>query len=79
MSPDNTAAALAEPELISLSAFLRRFSVSKSTFYRLASQGNAPDVVKLGRATFVPVATAKAWMAARIRPAIELCRTGDTA
>ena len=80
MITDRTAApAPTEPELIPLGAFLRRFSVSKSTFYRLASQGNAPDVVKLGRATFVPLAAAKAWMAARIRPAVELCRTGGAA
>ena len=79
MRTDSTAPAPTEPELIPLSAFLCRFSVSKSSFYRMAAQGEAPDVVKLGRATFVPVATAKAWMAARIRPAIELCRTGDTA
>jgi predicted DNA-binding transcriptional regulator AlpA len=79
MSTDNPTPAPAELELIPLRAFLRRFFVSKSSFYRMASQGEAPDVVKLGRATFVPVAAAKAWMAARIRPAIELCRTGDTA
>jgi predicted DNA-binding transcriptional regulator AlpA len=79
MITDRTAAPVpAEPELIPLRAFLRRFSVSKSSFYRMASRGEAPDVLKIGRATFVPLAAAKAWMAARIRPAIELCRTGDT-
>jgi predicted DNA-binding transcriptional regulator AlpA len=72
-------AALAEAELIPLRAFLRRFSVSKSSFYRLAARGEAPDVVKLGRATFVPLASAKGWMAARVRPAIELCRAGGAA
>jgi predicted DNA-binding transcriptional regulator AlpA len=72
-------AAPADPELIPLSAFLRRFSVSKSSFYRMASRGEAPDVVKLGRATFVPLAAAKEWMAARVRPAVELCRAGGAA
>ena len=76
MSTDRTAAALAEPELIPLGAFLRRFSVSKSSFYRMAAQGEAPPVVKLGRATFVPLASARAWMNKRVRPAIELCHTG---
>jgi predicted DNA-binding transcriptional regulator AlpA len=62
-------AAVAEPELIPLGAFLRRFSVSKSSFYRMASRGEAPDVVKLGRATFVPLASARAWLQSRVIPA----------
>ena len=41
-------AAPADPELITLTAFLRRFSVSKSSFYRMASRGEAPDVVVVG-------------------------------
>jgi predicted DNA-binding transcriptional regulator AlpA len=69
MSTDNTAAAPAEPELIPLGAFLRRFSVSKSSFYRMASRGEAPDVVKLGRATFVPLASARSWLRSRVIPA----------
>jgi predicted DNA-binding transcriptional regulator AlpA len=69
MSTDNTAAALAEPELIPLGAFLRRFSVSKSSFYRMASRGEAPPVVKLGRATFVPLSAARSWMQSRVIPA----------
>jgi predicted DNA-binding transcriptional regulator AlpA len=81
ISTECTAAAPApaDQELIPLGAFLRRFSVSKSTFYRLASQGQAPDVLKIGRATFVPLAAAKEWMAARVRPAVELCRAGGAA
>jgi predicted DNA-binding transcriptional regulator AlpA len=75
MSTDNTAAALAEPELIPLGAFLRRFSVSKSTFYRLASRGEAPDVLKIGRATFVPLASARAWLQSRVVPAATLSRS----
>jgi predicted DNA-binding transcriptional regulator AlpA len=62
-------AAVAEPELIPLGAFLRKFSVSKSTFYRLASRGEAPDVLKIGRATFVPLASARAWLQSRVIPA----------
>jgi predicted DNA-binding transcriptional regulator AlpA len=73
------AAAPTDLELIPLSAFLRRFSASKSSFYRMAAQGEAPDVVKLGRATFVPLAAAKKWMAARVRPAQSICRTGGAA
>jgi predicted DNA-binding transcriptional regulator AlpA len=69
MSTDNTAAALAEPELIPLGAFLRRFSVSKSTFYRLAARGEAPDVLKIGRATFIPLASARSWLQSRVIPA----------
>jgi predicted DNA-binding transcriptional regulator AlpA len=49
MISNNTAALVpADPELIPLGAFLRRFSVSKSTFYRLAARGEAPDVLKIG-------------------------------
>jgi predicted DNA-binding transcriptional regulator AlpA len=49
MISNNTAALVpADPELIPLGAFLRRFSVSKSIFYRLAARGEAPDVLKIG-------------------------------
>ena len=73
---DNTAAAPADPELIPLSAFLRRFSVSKSSFYRMAALGQAPDVVKLGRATFVPLAAARSWLQSHVVPATSLCGRG---
>ena len=75
ISTECTAAAPApaEPELIPLRAFLRRFSVSKSTFYRLAAQGKAPPVVQLGRAVYVPLAQARAWMNELVRPAATLC------
>jgi predicted DNA-binding transcriptional regulator AlpA len=80
MSTDNSAAAaLAEPELIPLSAFLRRFSVSKSSFYRMAAQGGAPDVVKLGRATFIPLAAARSWLRSRVVPAVTLSRSAGGA
>jgi predicted DNA-binding transcriptional regulator AlpA len=69
------AAALADPDLIPLSAFLRRFSVSRSSFYRMASRGEAPDVVKLGRATFVPLAAARAWLQSRVVPAVTLSQS----
>jgi predicted DNA-binding transcriptional regulator AlpA len=62
-------AAQAEPELLTLSAFLRRFSLSKSSFYRMASRGEAPDVLKIGRATYVPMAAARAWLQSRLIPA----------
>jgi predicted DNA-binding transcriptional regulator AlpA len=71
MRTDNAAAA-AEPELITLAAFFRRFSVSKSSFYRMAARGEAPDVVKLGTATYVSLASARAWLASRIVPAATL-------
>jgi predicted DNA-binding transcriptional regulator AlpA len=73
MITDNTAST--DPELITFSAFLRRFSMSKSTFYRLASRGEAPDVVKLGSATFIPLAAARAWLAARVVPAATLSQS----
>jgi predicted DNA-binding transcriptional regulator AlpA len=78
INTDNTAApapAPADPELIPLAAFLRRFSVSKSSFYRLASRGEAPDVVKLGRATFIPLAAARAWLQSRVIPAVTLSQS----
>jgi predicted DNA-binding transcriptional regulator AlpA len=69
MSTAAPAAAPADPELIPLAAFLRRFSLSKSTFYRLASRGEAPDVAKIGRGTFVSMASARAWLQSRLIPA----------
>jgi predicted DNA-binding transcriptional regulator AlpA len=72
MSTENTAAAPAEPELIPLHAFLHRFALSKSSFYRLAARGEAPDVVKLGRATYIPLAAARAWLQSRVVPATTL-------
>jgi predicted DNA-binding transcriptional regulator AlpA len=72
MSTDNAAAEL---ELIPLAAFLRRFSVSKSSFYRMASHGEAPDVLKIGRATYVPMAAARAWLQSRVVPAATLSQS----
>jgi predicted DNA-binding transcriptional regulator AlpA len=69
MSTAAPAAALADPDLITLQDFLRRFSLSKSTFYRLAARGEAPPVAKLGRATFVPLAAARNWLQSRLIPA----------
>jgi predicted DNA-binding transcriptional regulator AlpA len=73
------AAALAEPDLITLQDFLRRFSISKSTFYRLASRGEAPPVAKLGRATFVPLAAARIWLQTRVVSAMTLCQSAGAA
>jgi predicted DNA-binding transcriptional regulator AlpA len=70
-----TAPAPSDQELIPLGAFLRRFSVSKSTFYRLAARGEMPDVLKIGRAVFVPMASAKGWMQSRTVPAMTLSQT----
>ena len=61
-------------EMVTLTEFRRRFAVSKSAFYRIAARGKAPDVVKLGKATYVPMAAARSWLASRIRPAIEISR-----
>jgi predicted DNA-binding transcriptional regulator AlpA len=68
-------AAPAEPDLITLAAFLRRFSVSKSSFYRMAAQGCAPDVLKIGRATYIPLASARAWLQSRVVPAATLSQS----
>ena len=77
-----TTAATATPapaELIPLREFLRRHSVSKSAFYRMASAGAAPDIVKLGRGTFVPVEAARRWLAARIVPATTIATSSQAA
>jgi predicted DNA-binding transcriptional regulator AlpA len=68
---DSTAAA---PVLLPLRTFLKQYSISKSEFYRLCARGEAPDLVKLGRRTLIPSASASAWLAARVRPAIEISR-----
>jgi predicted DNA-binding transcriptional regulator AlpA len=72
MTTTAPATAPADPDLITLQDFLRRFSVSKSSFYRLAARGEAPPVAKLGRATFVPLAAARAWLQSRVVPAATL-------
>jgi predicted DNA-binding transcriptional regulator AlpA len=59
----------AEPELITLQDLFVRFSLSKSTWYRLAKAGGAPPIVKLGSRTLVPLAAAREWVAAQVRPA----------
>jgi predicted DNA-binding transcriptional regulator AlpA len=64
----------AGPVLLPLRTFLKLYAISKSEFYRLAARGEAPDLVKLGRRTLIPVASASAWLAARVRPAIEISR-----
>jgi len=46
-----------------LRTFLKLYSISKSEFYRLAARGEAPDLVKLGRRTLIPAASAAAWLA----------------
>jgi predicted DNA-binding transcriptional regulator AlpA len=72
-TPDDTPV---DPELIPLLDYLRRISLSKSSFYRLAARGEAFDVVKLGRAVYVPTAAARAWLQAKLVPAATLCGRG---
>jgi hypothetical protein len=75
MTTTTPATTPADPELIPLLDYLRRISLSKSSFYRLASRGEAFDVVKLGRAVYVPTAAARAWLIARVVPAATLSQT----
>jgi predicted DNA-binding transcriptional regulator AlpA len=65
----------AGPVLLPLRTFLKLYAISKSEFYRLAARGEAPDLVKLGRRTLIPAASAAAWLAARVRPAQSICQT----
>jgi predicted DNA-binding transcriptional regulator AlpA len=69
-----TASTPAAPVLLPLQTFLKLYAISKSEFYRLAARGEAPDLVKIGRRTLIPAASASAWLAARVRPAIEISR-----
>jgi predicted DNA-binding transcriptional regulator AlpA len=71
IAADSTAAA---PILLPLRTFLKQYAISKSEFYRLCARGEAPDLVKIGRRTLIPAASATEWLAARIRPAIEISR-----
>jgi predicted DNA-binding transcriptional regulator AlpA len=75
----NTDSTSAAPVLLPLRTFLKLYSISKSEFYRLAARGEAPDLVKLGRRTLIPAASATAWLAARVRPAQSICRAGGAA
>jgi predicted DNA-binding transcriptional regulator AlpA len=72
-------ASAAAPVLLPLRTFLKLYSLSKSEFYRLCVGGEAPDLVKLGRRTLIPAASAAAWLAARVRPAQSICRAGGAA
>jgi hypothetical protein len=64
----------AGPVLLPLRVFLRQYALSKSEFYRMAARGDAPDITRVGRRVLVPAASAAAWLAARVRPAIEISR-----
>jgi predicted DNA-binding transcriptional regulator AlpA len=65
---DSTAAA---PVLLPLRTFLKRYAISKSSFYRRASE--MPPVIKIGRSTLVSVAEADAWARSKLMPATALC------
>jgi predicted DNA-binding transcriptional regulator AlpA len=75
MSTTAPAATPAEPDLITLQDFFIRFSISKSTWYRLAKAGGAPPILKLGSRTLVPLAAARAWMQSRSVPAATLSQS----
>ena len=68
----NTDSTSAAPVLLPLRTFLKLYAISKSEFYRLAARGEAPDLVKIGRRTLIPAASASAWLAARVVPALTL-------
>ncbi len=73
---DNTAAPT-DPELITLQQFFTRFSITKSTWYRLAKAGSAPPIVKIGRRTLVPMREAREWLATQLQPAASLCHAAS--
>ena len=64
----------AEPELITLQEFSRRFAIPKSSWYRLVEAGNAPPILKVGKRTLVPLREAREWVAGRLRPASTISR-----
>jgi predicted DNA-binding transcriptional regulator AlpA len=68
INTDSTAA----PVLLPLRTFLKLYAISKSEFYRLAARGEAPDLVKIGRRTLIPAASAATWLQSRIVPAVTL-------
>ena len=73
MSTVAPADAPTEPELIPLLAFLKQYSISKSSFYRRTAE--MPPIIKLGRATYVPLASARAWLQSRVVPAATLSQS----
>jgi hypothetical protein len=62
--------ATAAQVLVPLQAFLKQNFISKSSFYRRLPE--MPPIVKFGRAVYVPLDTARAWLAARTVPATSL-------
>jgi predicted DNA-binding transcriptional regulator AlpA len=50
---------------ISLNDFCRSVGISRRSFYALASRGEAPPTVKIGRRRVVRNETAAAWLRAR--------------
>lgn len=50
-------------ELIRVSDFCRRYSISRATFYRLVQRGEL-TIVKIGAASRIRSAEAEAWSAA---------------
>ena len=76
IATDSTAAA---PVLLPLRTFLKQYSISESEFYRLCARGEAPDLVKIGRRTLIPTASAAAWLQSRVVPAATLSRSAGAA
>jgi hypothetical protein len=56
----DSAPAAPAPVLLPLQTFLKLYSLSKSEFYRMCSRGEDPDLVRLGRRTLIPTASAAA-------------------
>jgi hypothetical protein len=66
-------AATPAPALLPLRAFLKQYSISKSSFYRRAAE--MPPIIKIGRSTLVPVAEAEAWARSKLVPAASLSQS----
>jgi predicted DNA-binding transcriptional regulator AlpA len=65
----------ATPALLPLRAFLKQYSISKSSFYRRAAE--MPPVIRVGRSVLVSVAEADAWARSRLVPATALLKTAS--
>jgi predicted DNA-binding transcriptional regulator AlpA len=73
----NTDSTTAAPVLLPLLTFLKRYSISKSSFYRRAAE--MPPVIKIGRSTLVSVAEADAWAKSKLVPAVTLSQSAGGA
>jgi len=50
-----------QKQMYSMDEFCKSHSISRSTFYRLIREGNAPEYIKVGTKTLISIEAAEKW------------------